>query len=166
MNIRESELPGIGCKFEVITKENEKMVIVIHDDGRREMYHFDTDHEESISSVALTDSEARKIAAILGGMVYKPQALETIEMALDGLMIEWFKVSQNAPIISRTIGEIDIRNSYNVTIIAVLKNTMKKLYSPGPDSVIDAGDTLVISGERQEVKKFIAELLTKQGDSA
>ncbi len=24
MNIRESELPGIGCKFEVITKGNEK----------------------------------------------------------------------------------------------------------------------------------------------
>lgn len=51
MNIRESELPGIGYKFQIVTKGNEKMVIVIHDDGRREMYHFDSDHEESISSI-------------------------------------------------------------------------------------------------------------------
>ena len=71
MNIRESELPGIGCKFEILTKESEKMVIVIHDDGRRELYHFDEDHEESVSSVTLTDSESRKVAAILGGMIYE-----------------------------------------------------------------------------------------------
>ena len=92
MDIRESELPGIGCKFEIITKENEKFVIVIHDDGRRELYQFDEDHEETISNITFTDSEARKIGAILGGMTYEPKALEKIEMAFDGMIIEWFKV--------------------------------------------------------------------------
>ena len=91
MNIRESELPGIGYKFQIVTKGNEKMVIVIHDDGRREMYHFDSDHEESISSISLRDSEARQIAAILGGMVYKPRALENVEMVLKGWRLSGLK---------------------------------------------------------------------------
>ncbi|PLT32963.1 cation:proton antiporter regulatory subunit [Bacillus sp. V5-8f] len=162
MKIREIELPGIGQKFEVITRNNEKVVIVIHDDGRREIYHFDTDHEESVSSVTFNDSESRQIAAILGGMVYKPQALETIEMAFEGLAIEWFKVEPGARSIGKTIGEIDVRSNYNVTVIAILKKNMKKQLSPGPESVIETGDTVVISGERQELKKMIKELLTNE----
>ncbi|MGQ0416412.1 MBL fold metallo-hydrolase, partial [Bacillus sp. HC-TM] len=38
MNIRESELPGIGCKFEVITKGNENIIIT----------HYDDDHIGSV----------------------------------------------------------------------------------------------------------------------
>ena len=165
MNIRESELPGIGCKFEVITKGNEKMVIVIHDDGRREMYHFDANHDESISSISLRDSEARQIAAILGGMVYRPQALDTIEMAFEGLSIEWFKVENHAPVLQKPIGGLHVRKTYNVTIIAILKKNMKKFFNPGPDSIIEAGDMLVLSGERHEVKRIINELLSSGGDS-
>ena len=165
MNIRESELPGIGCKFEVITKGNEKLVIVIHDDGRREMYHFDADHDESISSISLRDSEARQIAAILGGMVYRPQALDTIEMAFEGLTIEWFKVENHAPVVQKTIGSLHVRKTYNVTIIAILKKNMKKFFNPGPDSIIEAGDMLVLSGARHEVKRIINELLSSGGDS-
>ncbi|ETE96345.1 cation:proton antiporter regulatory subunit [Bacillus thuringiensis] len=164
MNVRESELPGIGYKFHIVTKNNNKMVIVIHDDGRREMYHFDSDHEESISSVSLCDSEARKLAAILGGMVYKPQALETIEMAFEGITIEWFKVENKAFAIEKTIGQLEIRKIYNVTVIAIIRGNMKKLFNPGPESVIEEGDMLVVSGERNEVKELINQLLSNRGD--
>lgn len=163
MDIREVELPGIGVKFEVITRNDEKIVIVIHDDGRREIYHFDADHEESVSSIILNDSEARKVAAILGGMVYKPRALDTIEMAFEDLLIEWFKVEQNAPAISQTIGNLEVRNKYNVTVIAILKKNMKQLFNPGSETIIDAGDTLVLSGERTQLKRLISELLSNMG---
>lgn len=161
VNCRESELPGIGRKFEIITKNNEKIVIVIHDDGRREIYHFDRDdHEESISSVTFNDAESRQIAAILGGMVYKPKALESIEIAFDDLVIEWFKVEPGAPAENKSIGDIDIRNEYGVTVIAILKKNQKKVLNPGPEAMIESGDTLVISGERKELKALIKNLLS------
>ena len=55
------------------------MTIVIHDDGRPEIYRFDDDDpEEVLSTISLDDAESRQIAAIIGGMVYKPQALEPV----------------------------------------------------------------------------------------
>ncbi len=98
MNVRESELPGIGQKVEVITKNHDKISIILHDDGRKELYYFDeNDHDECLASVEFNDEEARQISAILGGMTYKPKALESVEVALDDLVIEWFKAESHAP---------------------------------------------------------------------
>ncbi|MED3624719.1 cation:proton antiporter regulatory subunit [Neobacillus thermocopriae] len=164
MNIRERELPGIGCKFEITTKNQEKIVIVIHDDGRREIYHFDSDdQDEVLSNVTLSDSEARQIAGILGGMSYKPKALETVDFAFDDLLIEWFQVEPNAPAVNKTIGEIDIRNNFGVTVIAIKKKNTKKTHNPGPETVIEVGDTLVFSGERHQIKELISQLLSNKG---
>ncbi|MGQ0439569.1 cation:proton antiporter regulatory subunit, partial [Bacillus sp. B-TM1] len=93
------------------------------------------------------------------------QALDTIEMAFEGLSIEWFKVENHAPVVQKTIGSLHVRKTYNVTIIAILKKNMKKFFNPGPDSIIEAGDMLVLSGARHEVKRIINELLSSGGDS-
>lgn len=102
------------------------------------------------------------MASIIGGMVYKPQALETIEMSLGDLVIEWFKVEPGSKAINQTIGAIDIRSNYNVTVIAHSKKGKKQLNNPGPDSIIETGDTLVISGERKDIRNLIRELLTDE----
>lgn len=66
------------------------------------MYHFqEDDHEKSISGILLNAEEARQIAAILGGMVYKPKALETVEVAIDELIIEWFKMKKMHQLFSK-----------------------------------------------------------------
>ncbi|WP_339205887.1 cation:proton antiporter regulatory subunit [Bacillus sp. FSL W8-1143] len=160
MKVRETELPGIGHKAEMITRNNEKLAIITHDDGRREMYHFqEDDHEESISDILLNDEEARQIAAILGGMVYKPKALETVEVAIDKLMIEWFKIEKNAPAVQQTIGDLSVCQYDQVTVIAIVRKSYEKM-NPGPETVIEEGDTLVISGERQEIKNLILKKLS------
>ncbi|MEK3971872.1 cation:proton antiporter regulatory subunit [Bacillus sp. FSL M7-0558] len=161
MKVRETELPGTGHKAEMITRNNEKLAIITHDDGRREMYHFqEDDHEESISDILLNDEEARQIAAILGGMVYKPKALETVEVAIDKLMIEWFKIEKNAPAVQQTIGDLSVRQYDQVTVIAIVRKSYEKMLNPKPETVIEEGDTLVISGERQEIKNLILKKLS------
>lgn len=79
--IKETDLPGIGKKFEVNPNSRGKFVIVLHDDGRREIHHFDEeDPEEIVSVVTLDDAEVSiepfsalyvLILAILGPLLTK-----------------------------------------------------------------------------------------------
>ena len=162
MNIRESELPGVGKKFEMITKNNDKVVIVIHDNGNRELYFFDEDDFEDYSATTtFDDAEARQVAAIIGGMTYKPKALETLQLAFDELIIEWIKMDKGAKGAKKTIGDLEIRSTFNVNIIAILKRNHQKIHSPGPETLLEEGDTVILSGERKNVKRMVQELLSR-----
>ena len=152
--IKEINLPGIGKKFQLQTRSGEKIVIVVHDDGRREIYHYyREDPDDSISMVTLDDEESRCIAAILGGMTYRPKALETVDVALgDDMLIEWYKIELGAFAVDKTIGELRIRQLTGGTVIAIVEYDQSKTINPGPQATIRDGATIVILGEKNQVK--------------
>ncbi|AFQ42355.1 cation:proton antiporter regulatory subunit [Desulfosporosinus meridiei] len=151
--IKETNLPGIGKKFQLIARSGEKIVIVVHDDGRREIYHFyREDPDDSISMVTLDDEESRCIAAILGGMTYRPKALETVDIALGDMVIEWHKIEPDAYAIGKTIKDLCVRQVTGGTIIAIVDHDQNKTVNPGPEASFRDGSTVVIIGDKNQVK--------------
>lgn len=158
--ISEGILPAIGNKYEILTDSNERMVIVAHDEGSVELYHFDPDDEEPISSVTLTAKEARQVGSILQSSVYEPHPLEKVELSLEGLSIEWISIPASSPVTGKTIGQLELRKKHNVNIIAILHSQGTKrstaCVNPGPDFVFLPGQTVITSGPKTSVDEFDA----------
>src|SRR5690554_1819030 len=149
--VRESDLIGIGKKYQLQTSFGDDMVIVIHDDGRREIYSYDDEENESKCVMTLNDEEARQVAGIIGGLSYKPKALETIELAIDDLLIEWYKVPSDSNLVQKTIGELEVRKKTGASIIAAIQEDTT-IINPGPEYKILPDSTLIVAGKRNQIK--------------
>ncbi|GAA3410439.1 cation:proton antiporter regulatory subunit [Paenibacillus hodogayensis] len=156
----ESILPGIGRKFSLVTKGGNHIVIVVHNDERRELFQMNPESpDEMLSMASLDDEEARAISAILAGITYKPKQIETQEMVLDQLVIEWICVEPQWKSIGQRIADLDIRQTAGAIIIAAIEKDHSKQINPGPEYVIASGSTLVVTGERMHLKE-LRKLLT------
>ncbi|CAM4337988.1 TrkA domain protein [Paenibacillus endophyticus] len=152
MDLRETELPGIGRKYSLITRSGEKLVIVVHNDERRDIFHMNPDEPDDMLSVAtLDDEEARVVSAIIAGITYKPKFLENQEIALDSLIIEWIRLEPLSKCVGKRIGELDIRRTTGATILAVVGKDKTKHINPGAEYMFTAGLTLVVAGERMQL---------------
>ena len=150
--ISESYLPGVGRKFQVETINGDRLVIVIHDDGVRELYHYNKKNLDRADAVMiLTDGEARQIAGIVGGLSYVPKALPTSELVLDDLVLEWFTVEEGAASIGKTIRELAARTATGASIVSIIEPNQVKRINPEADTVINEGATLIIAGDRKNI---------------
>ncbi len=159
--ISESNLPGVGRKFQIETLIGDRMTIVIHDDGQREIYHFHKKNLERPDSVMiLTDGEARQIAGIIGGLTYAPKALPNSEVVLDDLVLEWFEIDEGFYGVGKTIRELQARTVTGASVVSIIEPNQVKRVNPEADTLINRGATFILAGDRRNINKLKALLKT------
>lgn len=149
MTVYESELPGVGKKFEIELGDEERLVIITHNTGKREIYRRASVDEDSEKLFELSDKLARQIGTILEGAYFQPIATDTTETMLDeNTLIEWVSVVDGSDLVGQTLQALDFRNETGASIVAVRRGS-ETLSNPGPETVIQAEDTLIVLGTRQ-----------------
>lgn len=154
-SISEVFLPGVGRKFQVETLDGDRLVIVIHDDGTRELYHFTRKNLDRPASVLrLTDGEARQIAGIVGGLTYVPRSLPMAEVILGDLVLEWFKIEPRAACIGKTIRDLHVRTATGASIVSIVEPDQTKRTNPEAGTVLNEGATLIVAGDRRTINSL------------
>jgi TrkA domain protein len=116
VDLHETRLPGIGSKFTLRLDSGGRLAIIVHNDGKRELYFFQRGGDEEPSAViTLDDDEARQLGAVIGGAYERPQIVEDLEMALGELQIEWIPVPDDSPWIGKTLAEAAFRAKAGIT---------------------------------------------------
>jgi TrkA domain protein len=150
--ISESVLPGVGRKFQVEAASGDRLVIVIHDDGRRELYHFTRrDPDRVASAITLSDAEARQVAGIVGGLTYVPRALPSTEIVLEDLILEWYTIPHGAACAGKTIRDLQVRTATGASIVSLVEPDRLKRLNPDADTVLHEGATLILAGDRRTI---------------
>ena len=153
--ISEVFLPGVGRKFQIETLTGDRLVVVIHDDGTRELYHFTrTNLDRPASVLRLSDGEARQIAGILGGLTYVPRGLPMAEVILEDLVLEWFTIERGAKCIGKTIRDLAVRTRTGASIVSIIERDLTKRTNPEADTVLNEGATLIVAGDRRTINSL------------
>ena len=154
-SISESNLPGVGRKFQVETLSGDRLTIVIHDDGTRELYHFRRKNFDRPASVLrLADGEARQIAGIIGGLTYVPKALPATEVVLEDLVLEWFTIPEGAAAIGQTISTLQLRTKTGSSIVSIIEPNRTTRTNPEAATLLNEGATLILAGDRRSNAKL------------
>lgn len=159
MDITESDLPGVGKKHEVDLGGGQRLVVITHNSGRRELYLKDGPDADSEKLLELSDRQARTVGTILEGAYFQPVPSDRVQtMLAEGTLLEWYGVKEGSPLVGETLESAAVGRDTGVTVVAIERGD-EVIASPGPTATVEAGDTLVVVGSRQGCNRF-EELLT------
>lgn len=154
MPVTESDLPGVGKKFQIDLESGKKLVVVIHNTGRRDVFLKPDDDSDSERLFELSDQLARTVGTILEGAYFQPIKTEDRATELgDGTVIEWFDVNTGSELEGESMAAILESERIDVAIVAVQRGD-EVIPASRPEKDLRAGDTVVAVGSVDDLEAF------------
>jgi len=143
--IEETPLPGVGIRYDFMTEDGQRVGVIQHLTGRREVFICPADDPDTVAAtVSFTEDDAHALVDALGGSQVV-ESLAHLQQHVEGLAIDWLSMDPSSPYAGRTIGDARIRTRTGVSVVAVVRGETAHP-APGPEFSLEAGDTLVVVG--------------------
>ncbi|MCO8245320.1 TrkA C-terminal domain-containing protein [Haladaptatus sp. AB643] len=165
MTVYETDVPGVGKKYEIEIDDTTRLVILLHHDGRREVYLRPSDDADSEKLFSLTGKQARQVGSILEGAYFQPVELDDVTVPLGDAIIEWIDVPLSSSIVGKTLQSVALRNRTGVSVIAIQRGE-ETVSNPDPEETIQADDILVTIGTRDEQASLSELIATGQSENS
>lgn len=142
--IQETLLPGVGVRHELTTAGGERLALLTHRTGRRELAIFDRDDPDVCHTVLHLSGED---TAALGELLGASHVSETVRRVqqLEGVAMEWLTVAPTSPAAGGTIDDGQFRTTTGASIVAIIRGDTT-IPAPGPEDRLEAGDVVVAVG--------------------
>jgi TrkA domain protein len=151
--VSETKLPGVGVRHDFVTEDGDRVGVIVHRTGRREIVVYDSDDPDACSPMLdLSSSDTRVLGELLGASQVV-EALGAVQHEIDGLAIEWFQLPGTSTAVGSTIRAGQYRTHTGASIVAVVRGDVT-VPAPPPEFELAAGDTAVAVGTTDGLERL------------
>lgn len=150
--VNKTPLPGVGNRYDFETRSGDRVGVIVHHSGHYDFLVYDKLDPDSCTTVLPLDAEdAHTLTELLGGSQVA-ESQQQMRQSLPGLIIDWVPVHEDWSCAGQTIREIGVRARTGVSIVAVMRGE-ETIPSPDPEFRLQAGDTAVVVGTQDGIRK-------------
>ncbi len=95
-------------------------------------------------------------------LVLRPTVTDFIDLTVQGgelgLRLEELEVPPDGKSVNKTLMDSEIRKNYDLIVVAIKRVKGDMLFNPNPNTMIMAGDTLVVLGEYEKIMELEKEI--------
>lgn len=151
-DVTETPLPGVGVRMDFMTRHKERIGLISHRAGHRDLLIYDRDDPDSCGRVVrLEEEDVRTLGEILGGSQVTEELAHL--QAVQGLAIDWVPVDGTSACAGKTLRDTGANRSLGASVVAVIRGE-ETIPSPPEEFVLADGDTAVAVGTPEGVRKL------------